>query len=116
MSKQGENTDSRTLELFIEAVRETGGLRRLVRERRLGWLPELLASAEVLMLRRAEQQRPETIADLLELSRESVENILSGPADRASQCVDAPPPQADNDRELAAGGLVRRVWEARSTP
>lgn len=113
MGVQRKSTDSQTLDLFLESVREAGGLRRLVRERRLGWLPELLASAEVLMLQEQERQHPEAISDLLSLSRDSVANILAGPADRAGQCVEAPPPQAEGDRELAAGGLVRRVWEAR---
>ncbi len=110
MGIQAKNADARALELFTRAVREAGGLRRLVQERRLGWLPELLASSEVVVLQEEEHRRPEEISDLLGMSRDSVANILAAPADRAGQCIDVPPPQAMGDREQAAGGLIRRVW------
>ncbi|SCZ61192.1 sigma-70 family RNA polymerase sigma factor [Thiohalomonas denitrificans] len=113
MGIQAPNTDKRVLELFAGAVREVGGLRRLVTERRLGWLPELLASSEVLVLQEEEHRQLEEIAELLGMSRDTVENILAAPADRAGQCVDMPPPQAMEDRELASGGLVRRAWSSR---
>ncbi|WP_303907219.1 hypothetical protein [Thiohalomonas denitrificans] len=113
MGIQAESADKRVLELFVGAVREVGGLRRLVTERRLGWLPELLASSEVLVLQEEEHRRLEEIAELLGMSRDTVANILAAPADRAEQCIEMPPPQAIEDRELAAGGLVRRAWSTR---
>lgn len=112
MEPAAEARDRRVLELFLKTVQSMGGLRRLAQERRLGWLPPLLAGADTLVLQEEEHRRPDEIADLLGISGESVENMLAAPADRAEQFAHAPPPESLGERETAAGALIRRALSA----
>lgn len=113
MEQSANDRDTRVMELFEQTVASMGGLRRLVEERRLGWLPSVLASCDVLVLQEEEHRRPEEIADLLQISSESVENILAAPYDGAPRYSDSAPPDAIGERELAAGSLVKGIYPGR---
>lgn len=110
MEQSASDRDTRVIALFEKTIASMGGLRRLVEQRRLGWLPQVLASCDVLVLQEEEHRRPEEIADLLQLTSESVENILAAPYDGAPQYSDAPPPDALGEREQGSGSLVKGVF------
>lgn len=106
----GSPADERVTELFIKSVESLGGMRRLVEERRLGLLPELLESAYVLVMQEDEHRTPEEIATQLSVSMETVENILAAPADAAMERAASEVPTEVADRESVAGGVARFAY------
>ncbi len=102
--------DSRVTALFRQSIDSMGGIRRLVEERRLDWLPDLLRSADILVMQEEEHRRPDEIADLLLLSADAVENALAAPHDQADAFRDSPPPAAPQEREFGAGVLVKQAY------
>lgn len=106
-----ESSD-RVLDLFMAAVDSSGGLGRMLRERRLMWLPHLMQSAYIVLLQEDEHWRLEDIADTLGLSRELVENVLTGPVIEAQDLVLGPPPQELYQRSHIAGGVTKGAYAA----
>ncbi|MGE0079872.1 MAG: hypothetical protein AB7U81_01095 [Thiohalomonadaceae bacterium] len=98
------------MELFLAAVDASGGLGRMVRERRLMWLPHLMQSAYIVLRQEDEHWRLEDIADDLGLSRDLVENVLTGPVDEARDRMFSAPPQELYERSHIAGGMARLVY------
>lgn len=103
--------DEQVLATFVDAIDTMGGIRNLVQQRLLGWLPEVMASADVLVLQEQEHCPPDEIAALLDVSGESVANMLAAPADEAMDLIMTPPPSELERRETAAGALARLVYE-----
>lgn len=101
------NHSDRVMQVFLKALDAVGGSRHLIEKRRLDWLSELMESAYVVVLQEDEHRMPEEISDLLGISRESVENILTGPTDTAVQRFDNQPPADPLDRLHIAGGLAK---------
>lgn len=107
-----QQRDAQVLATFVDAINAMGGIRNLVQQRYLGWLPELLASADVLVLQEQERCPPDEIAALLDVSGESVANMLAAPAAEAMDLVMAPPPSEAARREAAAGAMARLAFES----
>jgi probable regulatory domain-containing protein len=105
-----EREPDRVLELFMTSVREAGGAGRMLTDHRTGWLPMLMASACTLLLQEQEHREPQEIADLLGITRDEVENILTGPADSAPSRIFDELPVNELEREQIAGGMVRHAW------
>lgn len=107
-----QDNGDRVLDLFLAAVEASGGLGRMVRERRLMWLPHLMQSAYIVLRQEDEHWRLEDIADDLGVSRDLVENVLTGPVDEACDRMSLPPPAELYERSHIAGGMARRVYQA----
>jgi probable regulatory domain-containing protein len=97
-------------ELFTAAVQTAGGLEAMVRERRLGWLPNLMESAYAFLLQEEEHRGLDEIADLVGSTRDSVETILTGPTDVGLARIVEPPPSDPFEREHIAGGIIRHAY------
>jgi predicted transcriptional regulator len=106
-----QSRDQQVLATFVDAIDTMGGIRNLVQQRLLGWMPDVMASADVLVLQELEHCPPDEIAALLDVSGQSVANMLAAPADEAMDLVMAPPPSALDQRETAAGALARLAYE-----
>ncbi|MFA5529144.1 MAG: hypothetical protein WDA11_00615 [Thiohalomonadaceae bacterium] len=106
-----DGSGDRVFEIFMAAVDASGGLGRMVRERRLMWLPHLMQSAYIVLRQEDEHCLLEEIADDLGLSRDLVEHVLSGPVDKARARMLAPPPQELYERSHIAGGMARLVYD-----
>lgn len=107
---QASPADERVTELFLGSVDALGGMRKMVDQRRLALLPELLESAYVLVMQEDEHRTPQEIADRLSVSMETVENILAAPADTAIERAGAELPTELADREIVAGGIARHTY------
>jgi probable regulatory domain-containing protein len=102
----------RVLDLFLAAVDASGGLGRMVRERRLMWLPDLMQAAYIVLQQEDEHRSLEEIADDLGVPRDLVENVLSGPVEQAQEHLEAAPPQEPFELSHLAGGMARRAYGA----
>lgn len=111
-----EREPDRVLELFMAAVSEAGGAGRMVAEHRLDWLPSLMESACTLLLQEDQHRNLEEISDLLGLTRDAVESMLTGPADTATSRICDTPPDDELEREHIAGGVVRHTRAQLSAP
>jgi predicted transcriptional regulator len=69
-----------------------------------------MESAYTLLLQEEEHRDMAEIADLVGTTRDSVEGMLTGPADTAPLSVREAPPGDPVLREHIAGGLVRHAY------
>jgi len=97
------------LDLFLAAVDAAGGLGRLVRERRLAWLPSLMQAAFIVSQQEHAHRTVEDIADDLGVPRDLVESVLSAPVDTGAADLERLPGD-EFEWGHTAGGIAKRAY------
>lgn len=102
--------DDHVVQVFLEALDAVGGARSLVETDQLGWLPDLMLSAYIIVLQEDEHKNPDDIAALLGVSKGVVESVLAAPTETALQRFRGELPLASAEREHIAGGVARFAY------
>ena len=99
--------DDRITQVFVGSIEAGGGARQLMERRQTDWLPDLMRAAYAVVAQEEEGARPEEIAQRIQVSRESVDTLLSAPADVAVERLAGATEADTGTREAIAGGLAR---------
>lgn len=108
--------DEKIGELFMASVDMAGGLQAMVERRRLDWLPGLMESAYVVVLKDEEQRSADDIMQASGLSSGAVSAILDAPIEGAAQKLDEQAPLDQIARDHIAGGIAKSLRQAGATP
>ena len=111
------NLDSKALRVFLKTLEMLGGPRELMAYRNLTWLPSLMVAAYTVVLHREYYKTSSEIAEMLGVSRNTVNQILRADPETVQEKIEAmkkgsiPEKQARKVRTHVAGGLAKMAYE-----
>ena len=108
LTPQDVNVDALAEEVFWEAIRLAGGLKRLVEFKHLTWLPSLAAASYAVVMKEEALMTDLEIAERLGVSRETVRNMLRADPEEVKAYLEGRVEKVD---EHKAGGLARMAYE-----
>ncbi len=110
-TQQDGNGEDQVMALFLKAIETVGGSGSLVSGRRMDWLPDLMQASYIIVLQEERHHSPETIADEVGVTMETIESVLSAPTESAIERLKNEPPDEQAEREYVAGGVARLAWQ-----
>ena len=99
--------DDPVTQVFLSSIEAGGGARQLIDRHQTDWLPDLMRAAYAVVAQEEEGANPEEITQRMQVSRESVDTLLSAPADVAVERLAGATEADTGTREEIAGGLAR---------
>ncbi len=103
----GIDYDGMATEVFLEAIKILGGLKKLIEYRNLTWVPSLAEASYVVVLREVGLKSESEIAEELGITRQTVRNILRADPDKVLEYLES---GEKGEVEHIAGGLAKLAY------
>ena len=107
------DVDDKAMRVFMKSLELAGGVGDLVKSGAHSYLPALLESSYVMVLKNEKHQPNEEIADYLGISTGAVSDILEAPTEGALIRLTHPSMEEDSppDFGTVAGGLAKSAYQ-----
>lgn len=95
------------MRVFLKSIEILGGPRKLVEHRNLTWLPSLMAASYAIVYSKEKNYTAEQIAEILGMSRQSVEHMLRADAEAIRAKIEAG--EQDEERKTHTAGALAKL-------
>ncbi len=105
----GGNVDEMAEKVFMESIRNLGGLKKLVDYRNLTWLPSLAEAAYVIVLKNEAAKTYGEIARMLGITEQTAKNIATADEEKVKSYIME---GGEKPNEHIAGGIAKLAYKA----
>lgn len=105
----GGNIDEMAEKVFMESIRNLGGLKKLVEYRNLTWLPSLAEAAYVIVLKNEAAKTYGEIARILGITEQTAKNIATADEEKVKSYIME---GGEKPNEHIAGGIAKLAYKA----
>jgi len=104
----GGSVDEMAEKVFMESIRQLGGLKKLVEYRNLTWLPSLAEAAYVIILKNEAAKTYGEIASILGITEQTAKNIATADEEKVREYIMG---GEERPNEHIAGGLAKLAYK-----